>query len=724
MGVDKDKNPTQQSWVNSLGKSDKWLEKYLREAKTNNEQYLPNNGNSNNGATTRKLPRYNLFNSNVNVLKSTMFARLPEPTVSRQFADINDQVSRVASLVLERVITYDIHSTTRTRAAIERCLTDYLVGGSGWLYARFDADVENPTIISDQETDDLAEGSIVVRNQKTGIEYINYKDVRWSTARTWEEVTWWARRVYMCEEDFTQRFGADKAKKVDFTTEPDDLDASFRDGIIDKATEFSEGKVAVWEIWDKESRKVFYVVKFLDEILDVIDDPYGLPEFFPVMPFFANCTNDACIPVSDFNLLQFQYRDHNELVQRLARLNKSVRLAGVYSAEYSEVKQLMETPGDSVMIPLASFQNFSEKGGLKSAMDFIPLKEFAEVIQLLSASKAELEQQIDAITGISDIIRGGDGQQYESAAASKLKSQYANVRLGNKSDALAHLITYIVKCMAHFVCKFYSDDEIIQRIGILNQNDTQLVPQAIQLLRNELVRVMRVEVSTDSLKAPDFARDTAEKTGLLQQLAAFLPQAVQAAQAMPQLAPAMFSVFGWALAGTRGAREIEGEIESALQAFINDQAQKAANPEPPKPDPAMAQVQAQLQMAQQTQETERMKLQMQHELNQKKLAQEMEIERMKLANEAQRLEIERGKLELDGQRLMLAQDELETQAVIEAQKLKQNEEQFLLKLAAGDNPVPESVSQPDVNGLDTFNPLGSVSPVNVHIQADHTPDGL
>jgi hypothetical protein len=654
-------------WIQELNQSHNFLQNYLDTAAKIAEIYLPTKKNS------RTKLKYNLFNSNVGVLKSALFARLPKPSVSRRFSDQSDQVGRVASNILERALTFEMSSTTRFRSAVDRALKDYLVVGSGWLYNRYDAEVTNPTFIQSSEVDDLAEGSVVIANQNTSIEYIDYKDVRWSPARSWDEVEWWARRVFIDEEDFVQRFGKDKATGISFK----DIEEELFESDVSPCSD--EGKAEVWEIWSKEDRKIYYVCTESSEVIDVVEDMYGLPEFFPTTPMFANVNNDQFIPVSDFQLLETQYKNLETLNNRIAKLATSVRVAGVYNSEHPEVKQLLENPGDNILVPMKGWDAFVQKGGVAGSLSFLPMTEQAGVIQQLSAQRAEMAAQIESISGISDIIRGGSSNPYESASASQLKAQYSTVRLGAKSQDLAYSLTMLIQNRAHLMCKFYTPEQLLSRIGQMPQADEQFIQPALQLLSDELTRMFMIEISTDALMAEDFARNTDEKTMVLQQLAGYIPQAIQGAQQIPELGPLFLELMRWVVAGTRGAREIEGILDQSMSAYAASQADKQANPPPEKPDPAMEQINAQLQMNQLTQQTAQQTAQQEFEVQMKRLDQEFQLKQMQLQNDAAQLEFQRLKFERE---MQVKQVEIEIQASMNQEKLKQADEHFLMQLSA------------------------------------------
>ena len=77
-----------QEWAN---RSDRIIKRYRDDSRTRNN---PN-------------ARFNILWSNVQTITPAVFARLPRPDVSRKFRD-NDPVARVASLMLERGLDYEI----------------------------------------------------------------------------------------------------------------------------------------------------------------------------------------------------------------------------------------------------------------------------------------------------------------------------------------------------------------------------------------------------------------------------------------------------------------------------------------------------------------------------------------------------------------------------------------------------------------------------------------
>src|SRR4051812_14675248 len=87
--------------------------------------------------STKGASAFNILWSNVQVSLPAVFARLPKPDVSRRFRD-NDPVGRVASLLLERGLDYEVDHYPDYRAAMKGCVLDRFLGGRGQAWVRYE----------------------------------------------------------------------------------------------------------------------------------------------------------------------------------------------------------------------------------------------------------------------------------------------------------------------------------------------------------------------------------------------------------------------------------------------------------------------------------------------------------------------------------------------------------------------------------------------------------
>ncbi|MGI9568458.1 MAG: hypothetical protein ACR2PH_01660, partial [Desulfobulbia bacterium] len=100
-------------WCDELEQSEKRRKKWHKQADRVVARYLDDRREVNTGVTAADLgsdsfQRLNLFHSNIQTLLSMMYGNLPKVDVSRRYADADDDVSRVASEMLERLLNNDI----------------------------------------------------------------------------------------------------------------------------------------------------------------------------------------------------------------------------------------------------------------------------------------------------------------------------------------------------------------------------------------------------------------------------------------------------------------------------------------------------------------------------------------------------------------------------------------------------------------------------------------
>ena len=109
---------TFKSWE---GRADKIVKRYRDDSRTQNN---PN-------------ARFNILYSNVQTIIPAVFARLPQPDVSRRFRD-NDPVGRVASTMLERALEFEIEHYGDYKSAMDSVVFDRMIGGRGTAWVRYE----------------------------------------------------------------------------------------------------------------------------------------------------------------------------------------------------------------------------------------------------------------------------------------------------------------------------------------------------------------------------------------------------------------------------------------------------------------------------------------------------------------------------------------------------------------------------------------------------------
>lgn len=619
------------------------------------------------GSTGNEAAKFNILWSNIQTLSPAVYARLPKADVSRRFGD-NDPVGRVASLLVERALDFEIEHYPDFRSTMKYCVEDRFLGGRGVAWVRYEPhvreqdmpedglqvteDVENEsgeyddgvaklgnvtagaTDSADTESLDFTAGEVEVQEEIAyecaPTDYVHWKDFGHSVARTWEEVTEVWRWVYMNEDALIERFGPEKARAIPMDSAPEPLSGYGKVAPADQAR--------VCELWCKTTGKVYWINKGMADFIDVRDDPLGLEQFFPcARPLYATMTSDTLAPVPDFILYQDQANELDILSDRIDGLVKALRVRGVYDASQPALQRLLTEGGNNDLIPVDSWMAFSEKNGLKGSIDLLPIDTLADALIQCYRARADIKGQIYEITGISDIIRGQTVAS-ETATAQQLKGQYAGLRLRAMQEDVALFATALLRLKAEIICTKFQPETILASAAAdqMSPEDQQYIPQAIALLQQDPLRSFRIEIAADSLVQIDENQTKADRLEFIGAFGGFLREALPAAQATPELTPMLIDVMKFGIGAFKGARQIEG----ALDRVLSDFKQRAMQPQqPPGPDPEMLKLQAEQQALQAKvmadQQMAQFKAQVDSQIEQAKINAELQIEQLKLQAAAQ-----------------------------------------------------------------------------------------
>src|SRR6478736_8976801 len=92
-------------WVEAISCYEREFKKWENRAEKIVKIYRDFDSNSDNRNT--QSINFNILWSNVQTLMPAVFARLPQPDVSRRYRD-NDPIGRVAAMLLERALCYEV----------------------------------------------------------------------------------------------------------------------------------------------------------------------------------------------------------------------------------------------------------------------------------------------------------------------------------------------------------------------------------------------------------------------------------------------------------------------------------------------------------------------------------------------------------------------------------------------------------------------------------------
>jgi hypothetical protein len=594
--------------------------------------------------------RFNILWSNVQTIQPAIFARLPRPDVSRRFRD-NDPIGRVASMMLERALEFEIEHYGDYKSAMNNSVLDRLLGGRGVSWVRyephFEADVEGEPDDGFQVTEDSDEAETPegeanenperIEYECAPVDYVHWKEFGHSPgARTWEEVTCVWRKVYMSRPALVERFGEELGYQIPLDTKPADDKNSYKpmDGNYE---------AVIYEIWDKETGKVLWLSKSLGKILDERDDPLQLECFFPCpKPLFSTLTTDSLEPIPDFVIYQDQARELDTLCDRIDGLINALKVRGVYDASSSELQRLFSEGENNTLIPVDNWMAFAEKQGMKGAIDLVDITPFAQALAQCYQAMEQVKGQIYELMGIADIQRG-QSDPNETLGAQIIKSNNASGRLKTMQHAVVDFATSLLSIKAQIICNHFTDETLVQISGAmqLSPQDQQFIPQAIALLRDQAAKNFRIEVTSDSMIYQDEQQEKADRMQFLQAVGGFMQQAMPMMQAAPELAPMAMEMLKFGVTAFKAGKQLEGIIDQTADELRTLAEQSKGKPKPPPPEIQKAQMDSQAKMQQ---------MQMQAQLEQLKMQNQMQLEKAKQEYQAQENQL---KFQLEEQRNMM-----------------------------------------------------------------------
>ena len=558
--------------------------------------------------------RFNLFAANVNILQTSLINQTPQPTVNREFKDPQDDVGRVACWILERAMASYNNRNFKMSNILKQIVQDMLTSGLGCSWHTYKAETETKK----DETTGMEYDEVVSESLKD--EYVYWEDLFWSPARSYEEVRWLARRNYLTRDQLIERFGKKVGKEVslDYSSKKSDNSVETQNKLFQQAV--------VYEIWDKANKQVIWISKAYDKILDQKDDFLELDDFFPCpRPLMATVSNGRFIPVPDYYYAEDQYRELNEINTRISLLVKACRVAGVYDKASPQIKELLSNAAENTLVPVDQWAAFAERGGMKGAIDWIPLEQIVAVLEQLLKNREDIKNQIYEITGMADIIRGAS-KATETLGAQKIKAQYASMRIQERQKNVVEYCSAAFDIQVQLMRKHMDIQEIAKLAQVQAMSEDQnLVQQALQIIKTPEF-VLRCSVESDTLSDIDFQAEKEDRMEYMTTITNYLKETGRMITQDPLLGPFLMQLLQFSLAGFKVGKKFESELDKTFQQI---QSKLQQPPQPPPPDPATQKAQAEIQVMQQQSQLDSQGKQQELQFDQQKHTQDLAFEREK-----------------------------------------------------------------------------------------------
>lgn len=682
----------------------------------------------------------------VNTLAPAYFSSTPKVEVMLR-KGTGGLVEELSSIVLERNVQYDMDTAFQFDMFGYNATMQLLLTGRSVAWARYDVEIEetkedmvlyiNPEgkyVDDEGEEYDVAPeaikqntGTMIIASVATEkkddeaaiLEVVQYNDYLCSDARNETEVEWRARRAYLTRVQAEKVFGEDLANSLHYDSFPE---KDKRDWNRDN--EKFEGKAELWEIWCKETEKVYWFHKPLDKgIILESDPPIDFEGFWPCVVIGQNIDPDSVIPVSDYVHCKDQILEVERLTTRIHAVTQAIRTNFLYDAGMGQqVEQLLI--GDLKAIPVINWPSYKSRGGLGASVEFMDIQNYVSALQILQQARETALNQLYETLKVSDLLRG-TSEQYKSATANRLEAAWSSLGLIVRQNMFTKFISDGIEKLGTIIASEF-DMERIFEVGDANRLIRMSLPpppepppappmpeqgmgqemapppppmppidmsamqieqikgQIEELFRDEDKRCYRIRIASDSMIAVDQGQEQQEAMQLMTTASGFFDQMRGLIDQYPPLLEFSINLFQHLMKKFKGGKELDGMFTGALQSIGDIALAKAeAAKQPPPPDPKQIEMQTKLQIAQMESQAKIQAVQMEVQSTSEKnmlMAQDMQS---KMQREQLLTEVALQKAQLEAyvaqQELALKQQDLQIKAnqvqvdMLKAQALDENQ---------------------------------------------------
>jgi hypothetical protein len=587
-------------WKKELERATKEEGDWRKKATQVNKRYADERENAEVGKNTET--RFNILWSTTETVRPALISAVPQPEIRQRYKK-GDPIARVAATLLERAIEFSL-DTYDFIGYGKKIANDFLLPGRGVTRVRYKPTFEkkkeriplrmveeggetvfklpNGANAEDFKSDN--EGAFAEEEKEELIyeevyaERVPWKFFRCDPADEWKNCRWVAFGAPYTKDEGIKEFGK-KFEGVQIKNTATEGDSS----------EAMKNKIIVWEIWDKQTRKQIFIAEGHDLELDSEDDPLELEDFFPMPePIYAVEVNDTMIPTPEFCLWQDQADELDVLSMRIRKVTEAIKARGAYAGEKKQELTEILTAQDNELIAVEDWMSMIDKGGLDGLISWVPIEQFAKVLQILETQRAIKVQEIFELTGVSDIQRGATDPR-ETAAAQELKANSGSRRLLTKQQAIQGHFRDVFRIKAEIIAEQFNPSTLKLMVGLESQNE--VFDEAVAMIKNDALRIFNVDIETDTTIAADEEKDKRGLADALQAISGFIQSIgpmIQSGFISQEIA---MGILQDCMRKFRFGRKLDELLEQAKQ-------------QPPPEDPAKAEQEAAAAAEQQAAEAE------------------------------------------------------------------------------------------------------------------------
>jgi hypothetical protein len=602
--------------------------------------------------------QFNILHANTETLIPALYNSIPVPDVRRRWndgralanpqnpqekqqAEASSKVAKDVADTIERGLSYLVDQYDFD-GLMQSGVRDMALPGRGVARIR----------LREDETEDGGD----VGYQSVTCEHVPWAQFRRGPGKVWPDVPWVAFCHYLSRKQLKRLAGEKVGKEVQLDALVRKKDEVKPDGPVPDLY----GRAEVWEIWDKEARKVIFIARsYAEGPLAEVEDPLSLEGFFPCpRPMYAIASPDTLCPVTPYEVYRDLAEELNLVTRRIAKIIAQLKVKGGYAAAGNLAADLksLESADDGEFIPFSGVEQFLSGGGLEKAIMFWPLEPAVKALAQLYLQRDQIKQTIYEVTGIADILRGQTDPD-ETLGAQQIKAQWGSLRIQRMQAEVARFARDLFRMKAELIATRFTPQNLEMMTGV------RLDEQGQAMLQNDALRTYRIDIESDSTIRADMTRSQEQMNLFIGATAQFATAAAGVIPLAPQVLPAAVEVY------TSFARKFKlgKQAEDALDSLSQVAAQQTGENAPPSPEEIKAQadqqkMQMEMQAMQAKAELDSQAMQMKVEADQQKaqadIAMQQQQHEMKLREMEMGLQIKQAEMALKEREMEMREREM------------------------------------------------------------------
>jgi len=462
------------------------------------------------GAKHAETP-FNILYSNTEVLVPNLFSAAPKPIVRKRFGELRaDAAAKAAERMVEYEMDTNLSGYPDFVEAIGAAVLDAALPGQGQCRVR-------------------------VVEEKVCTDYVQHDAYIWGYAKRWEDTPWIAYRMDKTLEDIFNTFKT-----------PPEVRALVEIARNTAGTTDGEGKPsthAIYEVWNKANRKVFFLCDlFPEKHVQTLDDPLRLSGFFPSgKPLRLIETPCSTLPRPLYHLYRQQALELNLITQRITRITEAIQVRGIYDGGIPELEQVFDTSGtaENKLIPTNNPGGMMRDGGLDKHIWLVPVEKLVQTLQTLYQVRDQIKATIYEILGIGDILRGVT-KASETASAQEIKDKWGTLRIKKSREKVSSFVRWHIRAMIelsaeHLPEKVWADATGLdytpsleagiasEIMGAPQDPEKPKWSQVLDALKNDLKRSYIVDIETNSTVDGDATEEKRDAIDFMNALGQAMP---------------------------------------------------------------------------------------------------------------------------------------------------------------------------------------------------------